>query len=306
MNFIDVVFFTKLCETDFEWAVKSLAISETEAMEMLSSVQSFVGGQLFNEKTNPSSKNLTEKGKIFLPAAKKMVSDLLANISNTSNEANQNIIKVKADILGGKNVVLSAINDLERGTEKPKMDIEMFTYEDNENLKTSDMHVIFHSMEKADNILFEKRWSLRVDQGLYASKEYLQESGNIPTKPEDLFQHAILGIGDTFDRDIYSYTNWHLSGKYMNIRLNPSMMINSKSVLIAAISAHLGIGPLVEYKNILTNKELVKVLSDIKGPPVIIDFAVRKNINEKYLEHINSLEQKMLNKIDEMGLEVIY
>ena len=306
MDIVDVAFFVKLCEVGYEKALKALSVSEIEANEMISSLQSFVGGQLFKDKNNMSVKNLSEIGKIFLPSAEQMVNDLLLSFSNDPKELNDNVVKVKADVLGGKNIILPLINDLERISGTSDINIEMFTHEDHEKVKTSDMHVIFHKMEKADNLFFDRHWSLKINQGLYASKGYLQESGNTPSKPEDLLQHAILGLGDTFDRDIYSYTNWHFSGKYLNVRLNPALMINSRSVLLAAISAHLGIGPLVEYQNVLENKELCRVLPEIKGPPIVIDFAVRKDLSKRYLDHISSVEKKMLEKISKMGLEVIY
>ena len=92
----------------------------------------------------------------------------------------------------------------------------------------------------------------------------------------------------------------------MGIQLTPAMMINSRSVLMAAIRTHLGIGSVIEYQRPSDMEGLCRVLPNLKGPPVTVDFFVRKNLNKRYLEYVDCLEQEMLKAIAEAGLEVIY
>ena len=308
MNFIDVVFFVKVCELGYERAKQELGISSVDADSMITSIQSFIKEPLFLGSELPTFDNLSDRGKVFLPVAKKMVSDLLPGFSQNATAMNggENLLKVKADVTNGKNVVLPSITNLEHKARNLGINVELFTHEDHKRLKNLDMHVIFHNTEKADKLLFDKRWSLRVEQGLYASERYLKDSGNIPESANDLLSHAVLGLGDSFDRDVYSRTNWHLSEKYMGIQLTPAMMINSRSVLMAAIRTHLGIGSVIEYQRPSDMEGLCRVLPNLKGPPVTVDFFVRKNLNKRYLEYVDCLEQEMLKAIAEAGLEVIY
>ena len=288
--------------------MRELSLNKSECDEIISSLQAFLDDQLFLDLKNPSIENLTKKAKIFYPGAKKIVTDLFSDFIKKSGNIGdeQNIIKIKSDILSGKNIILPAITRLESYKKSPDINVELFTCEEHERLDNMNMHVIFHNMDKSDKIFFDKKWSVKIGQGLYASKKYLHESGNIPQKPEDILQHAVIGIGDSFDQEVYNYTNWHLSGSYTKVKIIPAIMINSRSVLIAAIEANLGIGPIIEYGNIDQDENLCKVLPEIKGPPITIDFAVRKDLNKKYDDFIKDIEKEILLEIKNLGLEIVY
>lgn len=306
LKFVDIVFFVKTCESGIDEAKRELSITTSEVPAIIQSIQDFIGGNLFVENNTMSLQNLTEIGKIFFRNAQRMTSELMENLSQTADltENGKAIIKIKSDIISGKNIVLPSITELEQKTKEQEINIELFTLEDHNRLKNLDMHVVFHRTERADRLLFTKRWTLKIEQALYASSKYLEESRNVPKTITDLQRHAILGLGDSFAKDVYSYTNWHLSEKYLGIQLTPAIMFNSRSVLIAAIKAHLGIGPIDKYKRDM--EDLIQILPDIKGPPVLIDFAVKKNLDKKYQDCIDQLEQKLLQKINRENLTVIY
>lgn len=307
MNFFDFVFFIKVCEFGIFATMREFSLNKSECDDIISSLQIFLNDPVFLDLQNPSLENLTEKAKIFFPGAKKIVSDLFSDFMKRSeNNKNNNIVKIKSDILSGKNIILPSIARLESDKKHLDTNIELFTCEEHERLDSMNMHIIFHDMEKADKIFFERKWSLKIGQGLYSSKNYLHEARNIPEMPEDLLNHAIIGSGDSFDQEIYSYTNWHLSPKYMGLEITPAIMINSRSVLIAAIEANLGIGPVIEYHNIIQNENLCKILPEIKAPPITIDFAVRKNLNESYESCVKDIEKEVLLEIKSLGLEIVY
>lgn len=308
MNFFDLVAFRKICDLGLYEAKKELSLEDIEVTEIVSALQAFLGDCLFEDPENPSVSNLTERGKVFLDSSRSMVDALfLESVRSLEKlDTGGNVIRMRSDILTGKHLALPSISRVENRAWPTPVKIELLTSEDYGMFSSVNTHVMFHAMDRSDRILFDRRWSVELEQGLYASNEYLKEAGAIPEVDEDLLDHAILGIGDTFDRDIYNITNWHLSGKYLKIPLNPAIMINSVSVLSAAIEADLGIGPIMEYKKFLQNEQLSKVLPDLKGPPVIIEFAVRKQISEKYIELIDALEQEILSEICELGFNVIY
>jgi DNA-binding transcriptional LysR family regulator len=159
-------------------------------------------------------------------------------------------------------------------------------------------------MNMFDQIFFEKRWTVFMSQGLYASKEYMGSMYKLPTDPRELSMHSIIGYGDSFNEELYRSINWHLSKSYKLSFLDPSVMVSSQSVLMNAVEFGLGIGPLRNYCNQMIYQQLVRVLPDLNGPMVALDFGIRKMVPDEFKQLVEDIESLMLDIVRRMGLKV--
>jgi hypothetical protein len=178
----------------------------------------------------------------------------------------------------------------------------LLTYDDNSESIALNSHVLFKPMNMFDRIFFEKRWTISMSQGLYASDEYMGSTYQLPTTARELSMHSIIGYGDSFNRELYRLLNWHLSESYSLSFIDPSVMVSSQSVLVNAVEFGLGIGPLRNYGNHGICQELVRVLPDLNGPVVTIDFGVRKMLPDEVKSLVVDVENSMLNVVQHMGL----
>lgn len=307
MNFLSALdFFVNVCEKGFYRSCADFSIEEEYGMQNLKDLQNYIGFDLFSWNEIPSVDCLTKSGVSFLGNAKNMMKYLLDGVFEVCNDKIDNNIIIRSNFLDGKSIIFPVIFDIGETNKFSDINIDLVTCESFENYDDINAHVLFHEMSKADKIFFEKRWSVKMNQGLYASEDYLIDVGHYPQKVEDLLMHSILGYGDAFDNEIYKATNWHLSGKYGLCDIEPSIMISSQNVIIAAVEANLGIGPVVNHYDKIGYKKLFRVFPEISSPTLIVDFAVRKKIADNFKDCINEIEEKILEKIKDIGLEVIY
>lgn len=307
MNFLSSLdLFVKVCENGFYKSCADFSMEEDDAMQNLKDLQNHIGFDLFSWTEIPSADSLTKSGVSFLGNAKSIMTNLLDGVLDVCNNKIENNLIIRSSFMDGKSILLPCVSEIGECNKFSDINIDLVTCESFENYDDINAHVLFHEMSKADKIFFEKRWSVKMGQGLYASEDYLIDIGSYPQKPEDLFMHSILGYGDAFDGEIYKATNWHLSGKYGLCEIDPSIMISSQTVIIAAVEANLGIGPVVDHHDKIGYKKLFRVLPEIVGPPLIVDFAVRKKISDHFKNCIDEVEEKILNKLKDIGLEVIY
>jgi DNA-binding transcriptional LysR family regulator len=306
LNSQDLVFFIKVCDTNFKTACSEFFYHSDEGTAILERLEGGLNFKLFEGKNYESEKCLSESGKLFLPRAKRIIRDILDCALFTENSASNDNVVIRTSALHGKNFILPCMKKLEANYNTPDSYIELVTSEDEMSSELINSHVLFCNMSRVDRLFFERKWFVSMNQGLYASEGYLLDVGKIPEYPEDLLTHSILGYGDSFDCETTELTNWHLSGQYGLCHLQPSIMINSKDVLITAVEFDLGIGPVVGYHNKISAKQLVRILPFIEGPQIDIDFAIRKFLPDKFKEVVAGIESAILDIVSELNLEVTY
>jgi DNA-binding transcriptional LysR family regulator len=186
------------------------------------------------------------------------------------------------------------------------MHIELQTYEEFTEEEFRSAHIFLGQMDGKNTILFEKQWTALATQGLYASKVYLEDVGEPIDSAKQLVKHAILGLGNSFNRDEYKRQNWHLSDEFDLGFVEPSMIINSQSALMNAVETSLGIAPIRDYYCKISQTTLVRVLPEIEGPVIKIDFAIRKFLPQHIRNLVQKIEQEILSIVLELDLEVTY
>jgi len=306
VDFFSFAFFIKICDVGLERARKEFSLTYSDSRNLLSTLGGFLGGDLFSDLDYPSIDNLTQTGKTFLHLSRKFVDKLLMSfLDNINLKDDKATINVKSDILNSKNFILPIITDIENQKRYQNFKLRLFSYDNDDKIFNTGIHVIFDRLIGSSNLFYKKRWSVRINQGLYATEKYLYDSRNVPIEKEDLKKHSILGIGDSFDAENYSYINWHLSEKYIGYSITPAVLISSQAVMLAAIKANLGIASIMHYQK-SECKNLVRVLPNLEGPSLIVSFAVRKKLPEIYQDCIDELETNLLDRLQKFNLEIIY
>jgi DNA-binding transcriptional LysR family regulator len=247
---------------------------------------------------------LTVDGCNFLPAVDHLISHYSDGYLDVyGNNGDDVALKVRSTFSYGKHLLLPCITRMHDSGDLDDSGIELMTNKNVSKIGSVDSHIVFKNLMAMDRLFFEHKWSLQLEQGLFASEGYLVDTGNYPKKIEDLSSHSILGYGETFDQDTYRILNWHLIDQY---KLEPSMLISSPSVIIAAVEANLGIGPVIYDHEKFGYDKLFRIIPEVSGPPVTLDFAVRRKLSGKLREMVENLEILLLSEIERMGLKIAF
>jgi hypothetical protein len=304
VNIYDLEIFIKICEVGLQEACHALKLDKYEALNVIKRINKFTGAELFQRDEIPSQENLTMSGKIFLPSAIKITNEAINGLFNIGRKLiSSNRLVVRSSLGYAKTLLLPVVyRAFESGTiGKLKFDIITQTLQSGGNAMNT--QVLFCNMKKTDSLFFNKRWSIKLTQGLYASEHYLSDVG-MPRNAEDLLNHAIIARGQNFDYEVHKIDNWHLTGQYGLKNLEPSIIISSRAVLITAIEAALGIGPVVDCHEKLGYMKLSRVLSEIKGPDIILDFCVNKMLSKYLIRYVDRFEAMLTTMLSEMGIEI--
>jgi hypothetical protein len=304
VNIYDLDVFIKICEVGFEEACRLLKVNKDETLNIIKRLNNFVGIELFEKDEIPSSESLTVAGKTFLSSAIKITNEASSGLFNIGRKLIfPNRLVIRSSFGYAKTLLLPVIyKALEAGTiDKLKFDIMTQTPQTKGNAINT--HVLFHNMKKVDSLFFDKRWSIRLPQGLYASEHYLSDAG-MPRNIEDLENHSIIAQGYNFDYEVHNIDNWHLTGNYGLKKLDPSIVISSRTVLITAIETALGIGPVVDCHEKLGYMKLSRVLPEIKGPDVILAFCVNKMLPKYLIRSVDKFEIALTTMLSDIGLEI--
>jgi DNA-binding transcriptional LysR family regulator len=265
-----------------------------------------LGFDLFTGSAQPSAETLTEDGRNFLPSVDDLLLSYAAGFLSVYNcKGKPGPFRINSTFSYGKNLLLPCISSIHESGAFENIGIDLVTGKDDKNIGNIDSHVIFKNLVAMDKLFFNHKWTLRLEQGLYAGEGYLLDTGGYPKDFEDLANHSVLGYG-TADKNSQLTVNWHLFGPNGLCHLEPSILISSPSVIIAAVEANLGIGPVVEDHEKFGYRRLFKVIPDVKGPPITLDFAVRKRLPDGIDEAAEELERVLLVEINRLGLEVVF
>ncbi|MDR1333320.1 MAG: hypothetical protein LBJ69_02870 [Holosporales bacterium] len=301
----DLVFFVEACDYGFDDTCRKFGFGREDGLLILTRLSNSFNFKIFKSKKGMMRAELAHGGELFLETARKMSVDLLRCTLLADDSSYDDYVVIRTDALDGKHFILPCLSRLKAGKAATEARMELLTYEDNSKDVMLNSHILFRGMNRFDQIFFEKLWTVRMSQGLYASEEYLNDVGQVPENPEQLSRHSILGYGDSFDVEYYKSLNWHLSGSSVLGSLKPSIMISSQAVLTNAVEFNLGIGPVRNYYNRISDKKLTRILPDVEGPTISIDFAVRKFLPARFKSLVDDIESTILGIVHDIGLEVI-
>ncbi|MDR2075144.1 MAG: LysR family transcriptional regulator [Holosporales bacterium] len=301
MDIFEIKAFVNTCESGSQRASKMLGRSEIDVCLAIEKLQSFVAVDLFSDNLAPSKDTLTDSGriyyghaKIFLENLRQCVLDVLRNYENTLEGVPR--IKISMCSLIGKEILADSLSSLSHNFDLSNVCIDLSTSDDVVSKYPLKYHAIFGDPVLTHKDFFQIRWSANVTQGLYASENYIRDVG-MPRSVDDLINHSIIMYGNSFRDVCKSKGNWYLS-KLPEI--NPAIIVNNLVALFAAINADLGIGSSFCYRS----KHLRKVLPEISGPVVTINFAVRVNIPDKLMYYINAVDKAVRDKLQATGIEL--
>jgi DNA-binding transcriptional LysR family regulator len=139
-----------------------------------------------------------------------------------------------------------------------------------------DADIVFWSLsESLSN--YEPLWYIRYEYALYASDEYIKLRG-LPTI-ENIEQHDIIAYSG-IDNNAQT-SNWHLGGGYGLPILKPTVLSQSRDLIVKMVSDGLGIGAICKQQEVYYGYPNLKhILQQISGPILKHYFLIKKNLNE--------------------------
>jgi DNA-binding transcriptional LysR family regulator len=306
MEFRRLSFFKSVCVSGFVKACQESRYPLEEGMLSVRDLQESLGFDLFTDDAQPSAETLTEDGKNFLPSVDNLLLDYADGFLSVYNHRGKpDTIKIKSTFSYGKNLLLPCITVIHEAGSFEQLGIDLLTSKDDRNVGNIDSHVIFKNLMATDYLFFDHKWTLKLGQGLYAGEGYLLDTGGYPKDFENLQDHSILGY-ETSDKNAQRAVNWHLFGQNGLSNLEPSILISSPSVIIAAVEANLGIGPVIDDHEKFGYRRLFRVIPEIHGPPITLDFAIRRKLPDRIGSAAKELENVLLREINRLGLEVVF
>jgi DNA-binding transcriptional LysR family regulator len=146
--------------------------------------------------------------------------------------------------------------------------------------------IVFWSLnESLSN--YEPLWYIRYEYALYASSEYIKLRG-LP-KIDNIERHDIIAYSGTDNNARMS--NWHLYGEYGLPVLRPTVLSQSRDLIVNMVSYGLGIGGVCKQQKVYYGyPNLRHILKQINGPVLKHYFLVRKNLNEPMRCNIKLLD----------------
>lgn len=280
--------------------------SKRELIDSVIKLERSLGFRLFDDIENPSTDTLSEPGKAFFPYAVTVVSELRKGIIESYNAQSLDCNKLilNTSLTFGRNVVIPCVSDLLLHQKLQGIDVEILAYEEGSDDAMVQSHVVIRPLCNYDLQFFDRKWSYVVEQGLYASGEYLKDVGE-PSSPDELKDHSVLGCARSFYDGTVWDENWHLSGKYGLPPLKASIIMNCKTVLASAVHANLGIGPIAEGNKNGSYGDLKRILPWISGPDIHVGFAVRKGLSKDLRRYVDVIEQHVISYVKGLGLRII-
>lgn len=133
-------------------------------------------------------------------------------------------------------------------------------------MREADVAIRMHPPKQPDLV---QRHLMTMHWHVCASPEYLKKFG-VPQRPEDLDEHKLVLFGQ--HHPPVEEVNWLAdAGRRPGNPRRALLEVNSVQAVLLAIRSGLGIGAIPDYA-MAENPDLVRVLTDLKGPKVEVYF----------------------------------
>ncbi|MDR3031131.1 MAG: LysR family transcriptional regulator [Holosporales bacterium] len=291
--------FAQVCENGVQNISKKLNLNDEAVLRAIRNLESDIGTNLFVQEDFPSTENLTAFGKAFLPLAIKIIDEITSGILDIYEKTTVLDRLIFMSSLECANaILLPSIQKIIDLIDAEKLKIDIITSPQVLYSEMAKAHILLRKREGSGSPFQDKKWSVRIGQGLFASEGYLVNIKNIPQKEKDLQMHSIIAYEESSDFEM----NWHLLREY---NFNPAMLVNNQTTLIAAIEAGLGIGPVWQGYEKLSRQKLYRILPEITGPDIILDFSVRKMIPNSFTILAERIAMELKSFLVDIGLEIL-
>lgn len=173
----------------------------------------------------------------------------------------------------------------------------------NKNIENAS-DIIIRPTSEQELQYFDRVWSIRYEQGLFASYEYCKNYGT-PQKSEDLIHHFILAYGE-HEFTGFENINWHLKGKWQDLpKLTPCLTINSTSALIKAANEGLGICATPIQSSSIYKLKLINILPHIKGPETNTTLFIKQDLSSAKRNAVSAFGNFFKDYLKTIGVNVL-
>ncbi|MFN9000677.1 MAG: hypothetical protein ACK5VW_01245 [Holosporales bacterium] len=146
-------------------------------------------------------------------------------------------------------------------------------------------------------------WKVRHEYGLFASHNYLEESG-VPQTVHDLIHHRIIGYGETLFTGL-NELDWHLKGTWCDLPpLTPYLRTNSTSETAKAAQLGLGICTFPTESVKIYNMDLVRILPEVIGPIYYTTIGITRDLPDSKKEAALTLCELIKTEAEKKGITI--
>jgi DNA-binding transcriptional LysR family regulator len=279
---------------------EGLSISIDQFLDQIDELERIYKQEFIN-KSNRFNITLTDFGRKIVPYANKIItafheSASITTMKNCYDDYNQLTIGLVQD-----SASTWALNCL-KNFNKMHPGLRLVLLADNQltNEMSDSAHIIFWAIERIP-AGFDAFWYIEFKYGLYASCEYLQRNG-IPTI-ENIDKHSIIAYSGK-DNNAH-ISNWHLYGGYGLPPLQPTVLSQSRDLIVKMAADGMGIGAISDRQDVYYRySHLNRVLKDVFGPVLKSYFLVRKGLNEQIRCNIQLLDRLFRRFFFSKGINV--
>jgi DNA-binding transcriptional LysR family regulator len=301
MRIESVYVFVKLAENHCDFSIhKMLDMPRSTMWSAISDLEKSLGKKLINRKKQ--SLSFTAAGEEFIPFARKLYQTYEESLDSTLHAEDSHV---------GGDLIISATLAMAHLWYMDSIK-EVFTKYPKLRLHITSSDAITREEENASDILirpfadsdtFERQWFISYHHGLFASPEYLEKMG-IPTTPEDLVNHRIIGYGE-HKFSYFDDINWHLKGYKSGLpKLKPFLSVNSTKGIFDAAKYGLGICSAPYESNKFYEGNLIRILPDIQGPTIRTYFSINKSATGRKLNNINTFKDYFEEYVRNLGVTI--
>ena len=243
---------------------------------------------------------LTTFGRSFLPYAKKSL-QLIEEGIKVANEANiydfDNHLTLGVSRDSSSTWAINCIKNFNKM--HPGLRLSIIAEDAMTERMSDNSTIIFWCLNEALKD-YDKLWYIEYKYGLYASDEYIKKYGE-PTF-DTIKNHKFIAYSGN---DSANITNWHLSGKYGLPNIRPSIMSQSRDLIVKMTAEGMGIGAICDRQDVYYGyPQMNRVLKIVDGPVIKSYFLVKKGIGEQMRCNVELLSHLFQKHFQEKNIKV--
>lgn len=282
-----------------EKGINSIDVSFEKFMSQICSMEEDLNHKLI-KRFGKKDIFLTNFGRNFLPYAKKSLHVLeesikIANEANVYDSDNQLTLGIPRD-----SASTWAINCIKNFNKMhPGLRLSLIAEDAMTERMKDNSTIIFWCM---DDVLpgYDRLWYIEYKYGLYASDDYIKEHGE-PTL-DSIKDHKFIAYSGN---DSANITNWHLFGNYGLPIIKPSVMSQSRDLIVKMTAAGVGIGAICDRQDVYYGyTQMNKVLKTVDGPVIKSYFLVKKGLNEQMRCNVELLSRLFQKYFQEKNINI--
>ena len=286
------IFYTVAHAASFTRAGEILHLSQPAVSRQISALEESLGVMLFHRHARGLL--LTEQGEILLETVREVYGRLAAaeDAVKESKDRPKGPLKITTPVTFGTTWLTPRIHEFMELY--PEIDVSLLVDDRELDLSMREADVAIRPFPSTQPDLIQRQ-VLVFHHSAYASNDYLKKHG-VPTKPEDLQKHRIIGFSDEV-RMPFERVNWLLEvGAPAGKPHKPALKVNSLMAMLRAVETGAGIAAMPDYM-VEGSANITKVLPELDRPTTDCYFVYPAEL--KHSKRITVFRDFIIRKLTE-------